>query len=446
MRARRSLRARLLQSARCEESSTGTVEEGLAWLSSRSRADRFDVEPVRLSDLLEWRADRTCGDLVHRSGRFFKVCGLRVRTARRTFDQPFLLQPEVGVLGFLVREIDGCLHFLMQAKAEPGNPRGWQLAPTVQATPSNYTRVHGGDSPPLLDRFLNDSERVLVDVVQSEHEAVFLGKKNRNMVVEEHDQHALGAGHRWFTLGQIARLLNIPNLVNMDTRSVLSCLPLRHDTDAGATPDDDAVTAWLKAAAPPAPQLERVGLSAMRGWRGGDRIAPDDGEGFAVMGVRVSASCREVARWDQPMVAATVPGLVAFVMQRREGRMHVLGQACHAPGAADGPLIGPTVRRGVGDVLADPDDTPPPFLSLVTSPPPGALRYDVVHSEEGGRFHMVETVHRIVEIAPDEALDCPPAFRWLALSQLERLVTRRSVSLHARSLLACLAATRELAE
>ena len=43
--------------------------------------------------------------------------------------------------------------YLLQAKAEPGNINKIQISPTVQATKSNYTRVHGGKEIPYLRYF-----------------------------------------------------------------------------------------------------------------------------------------------------------------------------------------------------------------------------------------------------------------------------------------------------
>ena len=38
--------------------------------------------------------------------------------------------------------------YLLQAKVEPGNINKIQISPTVQATRSNYLRIHGGKTIP----------------------------------------------------------------------------------------------------------------------------------------------------------------------------------------------------------------------------------------------------------------------------------------------------------
>ena len=123
---------------------------GADWLAARARAHQHRVDRIPLAELDGWSTQRGTGNLVHRSGKFFTVTGLdvSVRTA-----QPIMVQPEIGILGILAKEFDGVLHFLMQAKMEPGNTNLLQFSPTVQATRSNYTGVHHGAAVPYLEYF-----------------------------------------------------------------------------------------------------------------------------------------------------------------------------------------------------------------------------------------------------------------------------------------------------
>jgi dTDP-4-dehydro-6-deoxy-alpha-D-glucopyranose 2,3-dehydratase len=103
------------------------------WLAGMRERTDMSVEQVPLEDLHGWTQDPVSGNLRHRTGKFFTVESLAVdfpagQVARWT--QPIINQPEVGILGILVKRIDGVLHCLMQAKREPGNQNGIQLAPT----------------------------------------------------------------------------------------------------------------------------------------------------------------------------------------------------------------------------------------------------------------------------------------------------------------------------
>jgi len=159
-----------------------------AWLMERRRSQRTAVSLVPFADLQGWRFEQGSGDLVHESGRFFRVQGVCATSDFPAFtavQQPIINQPEVGVLGILAKRFDGIVHFLLQAKMEPGNTGLVQLSPTVQATRSNYTRVHGGARPRYLEFFLERAHgRVVVDQLQSEQGLFFLRKRNRNIIVE----------------------------------------------------------------------------------------------------------------------------------------------------------------------------------------------------------------------------------------------------------------------
>ena len=200
------------------------------WLRDRRGAQRCRVERIPFASLRGWRFDPDSGDLAHDSGRFFRVRGVRVQCdfpAPLRFEQPIVDQPDVGVLGILARRFDGVLHFLLQAKMEPGNVHLVQLSPTVQATRSNYTRVHGGARPRYLDYFRpGRGRRVLVDQLQSEQGLFFLRKRNRNIIVETEDEVPLHEDFHWLTLGQIKKLMQEPHAVNMDTRTVIAAVPL----------------------------------------------------------------------------------------------------------------------------------------------------------------------------------------------------------------------------
>ncbi len=62
-------------------------------------------------------------------------------------------------------------------------------------------------------------------MLQSEQGSWFYRKRNRNMIVEVTEDVEVRDGFCWVTIGQLHRLLGEHDLVNMDARTVLSCLP-----------------------------------------------------------------------------------------------------------------------------------------------------------------------------------------------------------------------------
>ena len=170
---------RFLKSALTEDNPFIQTEEVVNWLKARNDDIRVNISRVDFEDLDQWYIDRDEGRIRHRSGKFFSIDGISVKTnwgAVNEWQQPIINQPEIGFLGILTKEFNGILYFLMQAKIEPGNVNYVQLSPTLQATKSNYTQVHKGRKPLFLDYFQErDNCEVLLDQFQSEQGARYPG-------------------------------------------------------------------------------------------------------------------------------------------------------------------------------------------------------------------------------------------------------------------------------
>jgi oxidase EvaA len=355
--------------------------------------------------------------------------------------QPIICQLEIGILGILVKEFGGVLHFLMQAKMEPGNPNLLQLSPTVQATRSNYTKVHKGAAVRYLDHFTRPGQgKVLSDVRQSEHGSWFYRKRNRNMIVEVTDDVPLHEDFRWLTLGQIAELLCLDNVVNMDARSVLAGLP--GDSAPRALHSNTDLLSWITSMrSTNVVQAERVPLATVPGWvRGSWSIDHEQEHYFRVAAVSVQAGNREVAQWTQPLFEPRGTGIVAFLTRDIEGVPHVLTHARVEGGFLDTVELGPTVQCTPGNYAHLPTADRPAFLDLVSAADPSHIRYSALHSEEGGRFLNAVSRYLVVEADESQApLGPPPGFQWVSHGQLAALAQHSHyINVQARTLLTCL--------
>jgi oxidase EvaA len=460
-----SVGARFAESARAcgIRTSDGELRE---WFEGCCRANLFSVDRIPLSGLREWREHPRTGNLVHETGRFFTVEGLSARTGPGPDDgwmQPIIHQPEIGVLGIVVKEFDGVLHLLMQAKMEPGNVGLVQLSPTVQATRSNYIGVHNGRGITHLEYFAEPGRaRVLVDVLQSEQGSWFLHKRNRNMIVEALDDVPEHPDFRWLTLAQVHELLRQDNIVNMDARSVLSCIPFEGGGDPCDWDEyrealrlglcDDVPTRhsdadnllWLTDVKARAELHQRlVPLRSVRGWhRDEDAFRHDQGRFFEVMAVNVRAGNREVGAWTQPLIAPTSQGVVAFLARPVDGVLHLLVQAKVEAGVRDVAELAPTYQALPSNFAGLPAHRRPRFEDEALNAPATARRYDTAQSEEGGRFHHAINHYRVIDVGAGFPLDEPPGFRWMTPRQLMSLLSHSYyVNVQARSLLTCLQTT-----
>ena len=452
-----------------------TTDQILGWMKSQNEEVVSNIMQIPISELRGWsyRDDR----IRHKSGKFFSIDGIHIRTNYRNtpeWDQPIINQPEIGFLGFIVKKFNGVLHFLLQAKIEPGNLNIVQLSPTLQATRSNYTRVHGGKAPTYLEYFNGEKDvLILVDQLQSEQGARFLHKRNRNIIVEvgEDEELEVKEGYIWASLGQIKELLRYPNVVNMDSRTVISCINFgsysehslrlldavkRMNGIHSSKPDSflysvlsgdnhlnelQDIIQWITSLKFKYElDVTPIGISEMQNWiYDGNTIRHESGKYFDVMGCRVEIGNREVVSWDQPMVRSAQEGLMGFIVKKINGIYHFLVQAKLESGNFDIVEMAPTVQCLTGNYRKGKNEYTIPYLEQILNAPKDKIWYSSYQSEEGGRFFQEQNLNIIVEVGEEFPIEVEENYCWLTLNQMLSFVTYNNyLNIAARSLLSAI--------
>lgn len=441
-----------------------STEELLQWIKQRNAEVKVQIEPVNLDKMEQWYFDKD-GCLRHQSGRFFSIEGIHVEAdclPRASWDQPIINQDEIGYIGIICKEFDGVLYFLMQAKIEPGNVNHVQISPTLQATKSNYTQVHKGKCPNYLEYFQNvKPDHIILDQLQSEQGSRFLYKRNRNIIIKVDEDIELKEDFRWMTLSQIKSLMHHDNLINMDTRTVISGIQYPeyfNDTAELSLFSPFGREMFLSANAPkglhtlnehlylltrlkakynfkitskPVNQLEEWHIYD-------DRIARADQQYFQVIGRKVSISNREILSWYQPLLQPMEQGICAFIIKKIKGIYHFLVQAkvecCNFDMIEFAPSVQSSLEHG-----NDPYRQPL-FLDYVENAAPEQIRYDTLQSEEGGRFYHEQNRNMIVEAGDDfDHTNIPEQYTWMTLYQINEMLRYNNIfNIQARSLLAAL--------
>ncbi|WP_432969489.1 NDP-hexose 2,3-dehydratase family protein [Dactylosporangium sp. CA-233914] len=436
------------------------VAEFYAWFTEQHARDRYRVERIPVQAATAWRTEPGTGNIVHDSGKFFSIQGLRVDTDHRdtsSWRQPIIVQAEIGILGLLIKVVDQTVYCLMQAKMEPGNINVMQLSPTVQATRSNYTRVHGGSTVPYLDYFVAPrTGRIVFDALQSEQGSWFYKKRNRNMIIEVDENLVVHDHFCWLNVDLVIELLKVPNLVNMDSRTVLSGLPyalpgpisLRSRFAGPARYRFQQVLSWFcEAKSRFRLHQELIPLDEVPNWHWADgRLVHDAGRFFSVIAVDVTATSREVTSWSQPMLAPIDRGLVGFIGRTVDGVFHMLAHARTEAGTHDIVEIGPSVACNPANYSHLPYARRPMFLDVLQNATGDDVLVDVVHSEEGGRFYHTENRYMVLDVGEDFDLDVPDDYCWLTIEQLSRFVRFGNlVNVYARCLISCMVGLADLA-
>lgn len=470
-------------SALTEYNSFNSTDDIQEWLRSLNEEQYFQVTRVPLGELRKWSFNNWTGDLEHESGGFFSIRGLRVKTNVGNvpeWSQPIIHQPEIGVLGIIAKKFNGILYLLIQAKAEPGNINTFQLSPTVQATRSNYMRLHGGKPTLYLEYFLDGSKAMtLVDQLQSEQGARFYHKRNRNIIVRVPDNHdiKLSPNHRWVTLGQLLKLAQKDDTVNMDIRSVLSGIDFAPEKITSLAQVDESALRDCLERSPIVPKpvhsfgiklmvschpnntslhtmedlvlkishekfnceldTRLIPLNEIRGWkRTADELFHEKRLFFSVIGVRVEAANREVISWDQPIIRQENPGIVGFIIKEIDGKLHFLVQLKMESGVMDLMEIAPTVQCITGNYSVN---ALPPYVNEFIERKRMVSISDTYQSEEGGRFFQESNQNILLQAGDGFPLESLPRYMWMSFQQLKLLIKFNNfVNVEARSLIACM--------
>lgn len=463
-----------IRSASALDSSVFPNAKLMAWIQERRAAVAARVTRVPLDGMRNWRRDASSGNIVHDSGRFFSIEGIRVTTdwgVVAQWEQPIINQPEIGYLGLLAKKFDGILHVLVQTKIEPGNINVVQVSPTLQATKSNYTQVHKGKRPRYLEYFNGERKvSLLLDQLQSEQGARFLRKRNRNIIVELPSDEDVEPhpDFQWLSIGQIKRLMREDNVVNMDTRTVISgigygtysaetlegvfalapkhrqqCMMLASALRAEPGVNDfRSIISWItRLKSRYELNVERIALGSASPWREvDDAISRPDGKYFSVIGVNVTIENREVISWDQPMIKPAQEGLIAFIVRPIDGVYHFLVQAKLEAGNFDIVELAPTVQCLTGNYRTGLNEYSVKYINDVLNAPPERVLLSSMQSEEGGRFFHEQNRNMIVEVAEDFPLEVDDNYTWMTLNQILRLIEFNNyLNIAARSLISAIA-------
>jgi dTDP-4-dehydro-6-deoxy-alpha-D-glucopyranose 2,3-dehydratase len=461
-----------------EKMESDNVDVFFDWFNKKAENNSFVVNEIPFDHLEEWYFENGTKNFKHSSNRFFSIEGINVSTNfghKKNWDQPIIVQPEIGILGILTKLENGVRYFLMQAKMEPGNINIVQLSPTLQATRSNFTKVHKGKLPNYFDYFTDRKKaKILIDQLQTEQGGRFLKKRNRNMVIEALGEVEVYDDFIWLTLEQIKKLLCYENIINMDARSVLATIPLIDEegiftfnsllnnrtnrtlelkigtftTDIPLSLTDnkkalkrfDEIISWItEMKLKYELHVVRIPLSNVNQWSFSEsEIKHEGNKYFSVIAVEVKAGNREVTAWTQPLFKEKNLGLIGFIVTKYNGILHFLIQAKVEPGNFDTIELAPTVSCS-NYIEVSSGSSSPPFIGYFTNP--DRVLYSTIQSEEGGRFFHFQNRNMIVLIEHGEELNIPENYKWISLGQLMKLMKFGYLNIESRSLISAISIT-----
>jgi len=369
------------------------------------------TEQVGMKDVEDWIYN---GDnLSHKKGRYFSVIGLRAGSGH---DGLILDQRETALIGLLIYQRGDETNFLLQYRCEPGLVKGCNLSTTIQSTPSNYLRIHGGKKTFGIDRILNSNSknRIVFDSFDYDYGSFFLGKIKRFVVVELDDFVDPPEGFEWVSESLVRSLLYEDYMFSTDLRVMIgkyfSSFSSLSQVESGSNLLN---TMPLKNKLIKDKQVRIDSLKNVRVTESGiTQIIPSLTPVSEAILVRTSSLTREITDWTQPLLRLNCAPVVSLLRAHFEGQSHSLCKLRSEPGINDFPILGPTSVNYL-------DGPEPEFYSR-----PGVIKdCEVLVSMEGGRFMQTGFRVQIYRHSSNHKLKVPDEFTWVSDVDMKRIVS-----------------------
>ncbi len=294
-------------------------------------------------------------------------------------------QTETALVVLLATAILGRSYVLLNLRTEPGLIGLTNLSTTIQSTPSNYLRRHGGKKTPFIEIAADPSRhgKVLYDGKHHDWGNYYLNKTKRFLVIHVENPPDAPSGYCWVELEVARSLLAEDNLITNDLRV---CLPIVLNHKA-------AVPGRLLENAP-TNDVTHLGKSG---------FLPDavDSRGTKVSFYRTKTETREVATWIQPLLVPREAMKLELGFCEEDGLRFFAIRRETQPGLLGGQLWFPAEVKG------------------------GHVAQRVSTSAEGGRFWQFEiqitlrhVESRRAAIPPQESL------AWVTEAELAALVAQ----------------------
>ena len=406
----------------------------LSWITKRRDLSKLELEVIPISNINNWNYNYKT--IVHGQNSYFSIIGVEINSKHdKKIDrhQPIIYQKEIGILGFIINDNK----ILLQAKTEPGNVNGTHVGPSVQATVSNYMRVHGGDETKFLKHFLisddNNCESISFSN-QSEQGTRFMDKSNRNSIVRLQSGYHLEDNDdrfRWFEVKELLSLLDKEYLINTDARSCLVSCNWENLTENNIAfftdSQDHGLKYRLNASYYHKDTSNRIferlkeiqngkkydfkikNLNELRNWKVGEDVIIDDNQvEFAVKGFRVSVADREIPYWEQPLIQNLSLGRVVLYCQKRDGVLKFLLNAQIIIGLYERFVWGSSIQ-----ITKEEENINFEGQTVLA---------EYMQSDEGGRFYQSKCLYQIIEMPESVNVPTSDMSYWASLAEIQSIV------------------------
>jgi oxidase EvaA len=389
-----------------------TKEDILDFLHRTTSYSNTEVNLINLSEQNDWLFSNNV--LSHKTNGFFSVAGLRNQVSGE--ERLILLQPQSALTGIIYCCSGDKIYLLLQARVEPGNIGIGQYGPTVQSTPANFLKWHGGSSTPYIEHFITYTGMVRPRNINSQTD---IGKryfhKIKSLIYTEVSTLLPCTEHMiWVSLDAISEAAKMNHIVNTDLRSMLAVMDWDQVVKAPKTErrliDTDIFKAYYSGKIQMFKQWDVISLEKLHNWSINEKgIIPQNHQDVSVYFYKTSCLTREASSWVQPLMSAPGRGKVVLVYRDTSNGKEFLLSVLSEEGIAGNTIIGPTIQL---------------YQEEANSIDISFISYKIVaefdQSDEGGRFMHHVSTYQLIQV--DETFPVDSNQFWLSTPMLKQII------------------------
>jgi oxidase EvaA len=414
------------------------------YLNNYKKKKFFVVKKKSISSLNKWIYDKNY--IYHISKKFFQIQGFRINSnfyKTRNWDQPLIVQKELGILGIIKIKKNNEYKYLLQIKMEPGNINKCQLSPTVQATRSNFTKVHNGKDIPYLEFFFNNKKlKKIFKIKQTEQGLRYYNKKNYNILLYDTKKIIKKLPNfYWINKKELKYLISKNNIINMDALSVFSCTINKKKDDIPIIKMHKIFNFINKKKKKYFTLAKQISLYKLKNWTlKKDTIINNKKNYFKIIGLSIRNNSREINRWEQPIIAQENLAFAGFITKIFNQTLHYLVSFEIKPGLKSS-YLSCTVRTSDFVNYQKNYDLNNFKKNIINenfiNKKNGKILYKTIQSDEGGRFYKSQICYSVFQLFDNYNLKISENYIWISHNQMINLIKNKYFDIEARILFAC---------
>lgn len=384
-----------------------SIEDLLCFLHDIRSISNFKISKVNFEAQKSWSI--LDGALSHISKGFFQVVGLK--NNRISLEERLILyQPQSALTGLVLLPLDKKIFVLLQARVEPGNTGIIQFGPTIQSTPANYLKLHGGKATSYINLFTQyyPDCQLITHSMQHDLGSKYFQKSKTHHYLLANDWIETEDNFVWASIDTLLELIEVDNFLNADLRSLLAVFDWEMYFNPSYSRSFSLFSNIFDLQKIQNQDYSLVPLEKLTHWKiNGEGIVSVNYQTTSVHLYHFSCTNREVTAWTQPLFEVNGKGTIRLFFRITNSEPEFLVTIGKEVGISTSFAFYPSK-------MSLPEENQNMDFSFN-----GKLIRELVQCDEGGRFFQNDNIYQLILV---EGMDVETNQCWITRAQLKHLL------------------------